>query len=153
MGNLNIHSMFSMNHFNSEKKGEMSFSKHLSGAWQQKNPRCLVSASIRKSIKQASMWVHTEAAHQHLLSPCTALAVSRDTVGGLWLPWSTKPKQGIPQLERGGTPGVAFRVFSKRKRELDDNIPEQNYFFPLLKNAQTCSDTQIPWVYPSLGKL
>lgn len=55
-----------------------------------------------------------------------------------------KLKQGTPQLERRGTSVVALPAFSKRKRELDDNIPEQKYFFTLLKNGQTCSDTQLP---------
>lgn len=65
---------------------------------------------------------------------------------------AAKPKQGIPQLERGGTPVVAFPVFSKRKRELDDNISEQNFFLHFSKNVRTCSGTQLPWVYSSLGR-
>lgn len=39
---------------------------------------------------------------------------------------------------------MAFPVFSKRKRELDDNIPEHKCFFTLLKTALTCSDRQLP---------
>lgn len=41
---------------------------------------------------------------------------------------------------------------SQRKRELDDNIPEQIDLFIPFKYAQTCSDTQLPWVYSSLGR-
>lgn len=42
-------------------------------------------------------------------------------------PQYAKLKQDTPQLERGGTSVVAFLVFLKRKRELDDNIPDQNF--------------------------
>lgn len=81
----------------------------------------------------------TSAQHTH-----AALAASRDM--GTWTGTPDLPNQSraFLSMEEEIHQQWAFPVFSRRKKELDDNVPEQIFFFsPLFEIAQTCSDTQL----------